>query len=85
MLLNKSLQEGVFSDVLKTSVVIPVFKSGDKSETANYSPISLLSVISKVLDKILKEIVDISYKICLKIISDQFPIFSTLCSFTHAI
>ena len=35
--------------------VIPLFKSGSKHQAQNYRPISLLSSISKVLEKLIKE------------------------------
>ncbi len=47
-----SLQVGVFPNKLKTSRVIPIFKSGDSANMTNYRPISLLSALSKVLEKI---------------------------------
>jgi hypothetical protein len=37
----------------KIAHVIPLFKNGDKSLPSNYRPISLLSCVSKVLEKII--------------------------------
>ena len=37
----------------KEAAIIPVFKSGDKSLPSNYRPISLTSVLSKVIEKII--------------------------------
>ncbi len=49
---NISLNSGVFPARLKLCRVIPIFKSGDSLNCDNYRPISLLSSISKVLEKI---------------------------------
>ena len=51
-LFNHSLQSGIVPDDWKQSNVTPIFKSGDPSSTANYRPISLLSLVSKVLERI---------------------------------
>jgi hypothetical protein len=52
---NLSLSTGQFSSSLKQCRVIPIFKSGDSLDCDNYRPISLLSSISKVLEKIVAE------------------------------
>ena len=52
---NLSLTNGVFPTQLKNCRVIPIFKAGDHAECDNYRPISLLSSISKVLEKIVAE------------------------------
>jgi hypothetical protein len=52
---NLSLRSGVFSDKLKMCRVIPIFKTCNKLECDNYRPISLLSSVSKVLEKIVAE------------------------------
>jgi hypothetical protein len=49
---NLSLSSGTFPSCLKKSRVIPIFKSGSTLEFDNYRPISLLSSISKILEKI---------------------------------
>ena len=38
---------------MKNAKVIPLFKTGSKTELSNYSPISLLSCLSKVLEKLI--------------------------------
>ena len=43
---------GVFPYVLKTAKVIPVFKKDSKLDYSNYHPISLLSNIEKILEKL---------------------------------
>jgi hypothetical protein len=52
---NLSLSQGIFPDKLKNCRVIPIFKAGDQMDVDNYRPISLLSSISKVLEKIVAE------------------------------
>ena len=51
-LFNKSLSDGIFPSVWKQANVCPVFKKGSKSDKTNYRPISLLSNMSKILEKI---------------------------------
>jgi hypothetical protein len=48
---NKSLTQGIFPDHLKYPEIRLLFKKGDKSNTSNYRPISLLTSSSKVLEK----------------------------------
>ena len=47
-----SLEQGIFPSKLKTSRIVPIHKSGKADLCDNYRPISLLSSISKVLEKI---------------------------------
>ena len=50
---NKYLKESCFPDCWKFSSVVPVFKNvGERSTTKNYRPVSLLSVVSKVFEKL---------------------------------
>ena len=52
-LFNKCLKESCFPDCWKVSSVVPVFKNaGERSTTTNYRPVSLLSVVSKVFEKL---------------------------------
>ena len=52
-LFNKCLKESCFPDCWKVSSVVPVFKNvGERSTAKNYCPVSLLSVVSKVLEKL---------------------------------
>ena len=50
---NLSLLNGQVPDIMKIAKVVPLFKKGDKLEVCNYRPISLLSTLSKVLEKII--------------------------------
>ena len=50
---NNSLKESCFPDCWKVSSVVPVFKNvGERSTAKNYHPVSLLSVVSKVFEKL---------------------------------
>ena len=52
-LFNKYLKESCFSDCWKVLLVVPVFKNvGERSTAKNYRPVSLLSVVSKVFEKL---------------------------------
>ena len=48
-----SLTHGVFPNELKKARVIPIFKSGDKSEFSNYRPVSVLPLFSKILERLM--------------------------------
>ena len=50
--LNLSLQQGVVPRELKVAKVTPIFKSGSLSTLSNYRPISILPVLSKILEKL---------------------------------
>lgn len=53
-LLNSCIGCGVFPDVLKTAKVVPIHKGGPGDDPGNFRPISLLPIIGKVFEKILK-------------------------------
>ena len=50
-LINTCFSLGIFPDSLKSAIVIPIHKKGNKSDIANYRPIALLPVFSKILEK----------------------------------
>ena len=52
ILFNKSLGGGEFPRNMKLAIVKPLYKGKSKLEISNYRPISLLPVISKILEKI---------------------------------
>ena len=47
ILINKSIDTGIFPSLLKQAKVFPIFKGGDKSDPCNYRPISILPTVSK--------------------------------------
>ena len=50
-LINMSIETGLVPSDWKIAKVIPVFKSGNKSDLDNYRPISVLPILSKLLEK----------------------------------
>lgn len=52
-IINSSFQRGIFPTQLKVAKVVPIHKTGKKTEISNYRPISLLSAFSKIFEKIM--------------------------------
>ena len=86
-LFSKCLKQSCFPDCWKVSSVVPVFKIvWERSTAKNYCSVSLLSVVSKVFEKLVNNrIVDHLEKCGLFLISsmvlglfDQLQIFSQL-------
>jgi hypothetical protein len=51
MIINESLKEGEVPLAFKTAVIKPLYKKGPSNELGNYRPVSLLSALSKILEK----------------------------------
>ena len=51
-ILNLSLCSGTVPQIMKLAKVVPIFKKGDALLLNNYRPISLLTSISKILEKL---------------------------------
>ena len=49
---NLSFAQGIFPKLLKTAIVTPIYKSGSRNDPSNYRPISLLTIFSKLLEKL---------------------------------
>lgn len=54
-LVNTCLVKSTFPAVLKTAMITPVYKSGVRSHFSNYRPISVLPIISKVLEYVIHD------------------------------
>ena len=58
-IINLSISTSTIPTIWKHTKVSPVFKSGDSSEPGNYNLISILPVLSKILEKAIhKHLVD---------------------------
>ena len=53
ILINQSIERGIFPDQLKVAKVIPLHKKGDNQAMDNYRPISLLPAISKIYERVI--------------------------------
>ena len=52
---NLSLKEGVVPFEWKEANIIPLFKKGSRNKSENYRPVSLTSVICKLLERLIKD------------------------------
>ena len=57
LVINQILNTGIFPDKLNIAKVVPIFKKGDHTLMNNYRPMSLLPVISKVIENIMYSVV----------------------------
>lgn len=58
IVLNNCINNSYFPDIWKLSRYIAVPKKGDRSNPENYRPIALIPILSKILEKILKNKID---------------------------
>lgn len=84
ILLNKSIEHGIYPTKLKLAKVIPIYKNDDPSDPPNYRPISPLSVFNSIFEKMMYY--------CLKSFLEKKNIFNDSqygfrenCSIEHAI
>ena len=54
VIFNKSLSEGILPNEWKLANVTSIFKSGDKTKSSNYRPISITSILCRMLESIIK-------------------------------
>ena len=52
---NLSITSGKFPDSCKLAKLKPIYKKGSLAEASNYRPISLLPLISKVIEKVIHD------------------------------
>ena len=52
---NLSLGESTSPDEWKKAKVTPIFKAGDKTDVGNHRPISVLPIISKIIERAIQD------------------------------
>ena len=52
---NLSLEEGIVPLEWKEANIIPLFKKGSRNKSENYRPVSLTTVICKLLERLIKD------------------------------
>ena len=52
-LINNCFETGIFPDILKIASITPIYKKGDRCTLTNYRPISILPLLSKILEKVI--------------------------------
>lgn len=67
-LINQSFADGTVPDLLKLSIIKPIYKKGNKSNCTNYRPIALLPTFAKIFETAMANRL---YSFC-----EQFNIFS---------
>ena len=51
-IVNESFSSGIFPEMMKLAKVIPLYEKNSPEGPSNYRPISLLSVFSKIVEKL---------------------------------
>ena len=69
-IVNLSITSGTFPDLWKCVVVTPIQKSKDSAELTNFRPISVIPVLSKILERVVYNQL-VSYFLQYDLLSDQ--------------
>ena len=51
MIFHSSIEEGNLPEDWKTANITAIFKKGSKNEPGNYRPVSLTSIVCKIMEK----------------------------------
>src|SRR6218665_1083993 len=55
LIFNKSMQTGGVPQEWRDALIVPLFKKRNRSDPCNYKPVSLTSVVCKVMERIVKD------------------------------
>ena len=64
-IINSSIRNGTFSDEIKLAEVTPLFKTAEPFDKVNYRPVSLLSHVSKVYERIIFNQISTYFEPCI--------------------
>ena len=53
LIFNQSISTGIFPSDSKIARVTPIFETGAKHDMENYRPISVISIVSKIMEKLI--------------------------------
>lgn len=53
IMINMSIENGLFPSKLKTAKIVPILKSADQTDPDNYRPISLSSIFNRIYENIM--------------------------------
>lgn len=67
IIFNKSMREGSVPQDWKDAFVVPIFKKGVKASPSNYRPVSLTSIICKLMETLIKNCV-LDFLLCNKLL-----------------
>ena len=74
------VMNGVSPDIWKLARVNPIFKSGAKNDANNYRPISVISIFSRMLERLVHDQLFDFLKVNKKLTCNQQSAFQKLCS-----
>ena len=72
LIFDKSMESGRVPSEWKEATIIPIFKKGKKNMPQNYRPISITSVICKIMERIVRDTIMGHLEYCNLIANDQF-------------
>mgnify|MGYP003433312545 FL=1 len=55
MLFKTSLREGRLPQEWRMAEVVPIFKKGARTQVGNYRPVSLTSVVCKIMERLIRK------------------------------
>jgi hypothetical protein len=53
LIFNQSIRTGIFPTDWKVARATPIYKSGAKHSMTNYRPISVISIVARIMEKLI--------------------------------